>query len=403
MNTDETVQLNRNAGTRSAGTNGGSMQFLKQQNSEGHKGFAHNPYLDAIRAAIIITDQAGTITYWNPFAEQLYGWPAKEVMGSNILEITVSARTEQEAKNHLEQLSAGQSCSDEFEVRCKNGQFLPALVTLSPLYDESATLCGIIGICQDLKGCKLAEEQLRNAQADLENQVRERTTELELSNASSRSLTGLLIRAQDDERRRIARELQDTCGQLLAAMSKKVDRMEMDSSISNLNKFQECRELIASAAAELRNLSDLMHPPLIDDLGLTAALAEYIQGFEMRSGLTVQVEISDEVGRLDGDREIALFRIIQESLRNIHRHSGSSVASINIFCLGEEVVLEIRDQGRGLRTDGGSPTTLSLGIRSMQERLRLFGGSLTIESSASGTLVRATLPRGSSPARFSSN
>ena len=111
---------------------------MKPQNSKGHNGSSHNPYLDAIRAAIIITDQAGTITYWNPFAEQLYGWQAKEMIGSNIMEITVSARTEQEAKNHLEQLSAGQSCSGEFEVRCKNGQFLATLVALSPLFDESA-------------------------------------------------------------------------------------------------------------------------------------------------------------------------------------------------------------------------------------------------------------------------
>ncbi len=403
MNTEKTPQLNRNADTRSAGTNGGSPQSLKPRNSKGHNGSSHNPYLDAIRAAIIITDQAGTITYWNPFAEQLYGWQAKEMIGSNIMEITVSARTEQEAKNHLEQLSAGQSCSGEFEVRCKNGQFLATLVALSPLFDESGSLSGIIGICQDLSGRKLAEEQLRNAQAQLGNAVRERTTELELSNASLRSLTGLLIRAQDDERRRIARELHDSTGQALAALSMTIDRMEMDSSLANLNRFQECRELIASATAEIRNLSYLMHPPLIDDLGLTAALTEYIQGFEMRSGLTVELEISDEVGRLDRDREIALFRIIQESLSNIHGHSGSTVASIKIFCLGEEVVLEIRDQGRGLRIDGGSPTTLGVGIRSMQERLRLFGGTLSIESTAAGTLVRAALPRHSPRPNFYSN
>jgi signal transduction histidine kinase len=117
----------------------------------------------------------------------------------------------------------------------------------------------------------------------------------------------------------------------------------------------------------------------------------------------VELEISDEVGRLDRDREIALFRIIEESLRNIHRHSGSNVASIKIFCLGEEVVLEIRDQGRGLRTDGGSHTTLVVGIRGMQERLRLFGGTLSIESAATGTTVRAALPRHSSPSGLSSN
>jgi PAS domain S-box-containing protein len=403
MSTERIPQLNHNADARSSGSNGGSSHSLKPQKSNGHNGSSHNPYRDAIRAAIIVTDQAGTITYWNPFAEQLYGWQAREVIGSNIMEITVGARTEQEAKNHLEQLRAGQSCSGEFEVRCKNGQFLATLVAHSPLFDDSGSLCGIIGISQDLSGRKLAEKELRNGKAELENAVRQRTTELELSNASLRSLTGLLIRAQDDERRRIARELRDSTGQALVALSKTIDRMEMDSSLENLNRFQECRELIASATAEIRDLSRLMHPPLIDDLGLTAALAEYTQGFEMRSGLTVELEISDEVGRLDRDREIALFRIIEESLRNIHRHSGSNVASIKIFCLGEEVVLEIRDQGRGPRTDGGSHTTLGVGIRGMQERLRLFGGTLSIESAATGTSVRAALPRHSSPSGLSSN
>jgi PAS domain S-box-containing protein len=408
MHTEETSQPNRATNEASASARGSSAHspnpqaFPKPQDLDGNHGSSHIPYLDAVKAAIIITDSAGTITYWNSFSQQLYGWAANEVIGSNVMEITVSAQSQPEAKKQMEQLGLVHSWSGEFQVRCKNGQFLPAIVTLSPLFDEFGALIGIIGVSQDLRGRKLAEEQLRNAQARLEDQVRERTTELELSNASLRSLTGLLIRAQDDERRRIARELHDSTGQALAALSMTIDHMEMDSSLANLNRFQECRELIASATAEIRNLSRLMHPPLIDDLGLTAALTEYVQGFEMR-GLTVEVEISSEVGRLDRDREIALFRIIEESLSNIHRHSGSTVASIKIFCLGEEVVLEIRDQGRGLRIDGGSPTTLGVGIRGMQERLRLFGGTLSIESAATGTTVRAALPRHSSPSGLSSN
>jgi signal transduction histidine kinase len=122
----------------------------------------------------------------------------------------------------------------------------------------------------------------------------------------------------------------------------------------------------------------------------------YARGFEKRSGVSVQVEVSQEVGRLEENREIALFRIIQESFGNIHRHSGSYTASVKIFCLEGDIVLEIRDRGRGLPRDSGDKINFGVGIRSMQERLREFGGSLQIESNGAGTTMRAVLPRQSS-------
>jgi PAS domain S-box-containing protein len=365
----------------------------KFQGPDGRISPTQLPFLDAVKAAIIVTDKAGVITYWNPTAQELYGWSSNEVIGRNIMEITVGAGTEQEAKQHMAKLNDGECWSGEFEVRCKDGQFLTALVTLSPMVDASGNAVGIVGISQDLSSRKQAEAELQNAHAELEKRVQERTAELASSNESLQKLSGQLIRAQDDERRRIARELHDSTGQVLAALSMILSQMQKDSSAANALKFEECRELIASAAAEIRNLSYLLHPPLIDEVGLASAVAEYVQGFQKRSGLTVQFDISSDVGRLDGNREITLFRIIQESLGNIHRHSGSSTAAVKISCLGNDVILEIRDQGHGLPKTAEGQSGAGVGIKGMRERLRPFGGVLQITSDHTGALVRVVLPR----------
>jgi signal transduction histidine kinase len=235
---------------------------------------------------------------------------------------------------------------------------------------------------------KQTEAALRKIKDGLEIEIESRTSQLQ-------QLTGNLLSAQDDERKRIARELHDSTGQALAGLSMTISQMHKDASGANLRRFEECTALIATAASEIRNLSYLLHPPLMDELGLPSAIEEYVQGFVKRSGIRIQVEIPKELRRLEGNREIALFRIIQESLGNIHRHSGSATATLRIFCLDQDIVLEIRDQGRGLAA-GSDKKNTGVGIRSMQERLRQFGGTLQIESNEAGTSVRAVLPQQSS-------
>lgn len=243
-----------------------------------------------------------------------------------------------------------------------------------------------------VKGHGEAQELLSGLQARTERQVEQRTEQLASANESLQRLSVQLIKARDEERRRIARELHDSTGQVLAALSMTLNKMRKDSSVVNLEKFTECVEMIDSATAEIRNLSYLLHPPLMDEVGLASAVEEYAQGFAKRSGLSINVEVSPELGRLDENREIALFRIIQEALGNIHRHSGSLTATVKIFCLERDAVLEIRDHGRGMPSNSGDEMSFGVGIISMQERLREFGGSLRIESNQEGTIVRATLP-----------
>jgi len=240
-----------------------------------------------------------------------------------------------------------------------------------------------------------SQHALVDLQARTETQVKQRTDELAESNGSLQKLAVQLMKAQDDERRRIARELHDSTGQVLVALNMTLRQMRKDSTPAHLRQLDECRELVTSAADDLRNLSYLLHPPLIEELGLASAVTEYAEGFEKRSGLRIEVEVSQQLGRLERNCEIALFRIIQEGLGNIHRHSGSPTARITIFYSDDKnVVLEIRDQGRGLP---GDKVNFGVGIRSMQERLREFGGTLNIESSDKGTSLRAVLPWQATP------
>jgi signal transduction histidine kinase len=168
--------------------------------------------------------------------------------------------------------------------------------------------------------------------------------------------------------------------------------MQPNSSLENSIRFSECIELIESASAEIRNLSYLLHPPMIDELGLRAAVTEYAHGFESRSGLKILVDVRGDVGRLEGNREIVLFRVIQESLSNVHRHSGSSTASIRIMREQQDVVTEIVDRGRGMERGEDGKFKSGVGLKGMEERLRPLNGTFSIESSTAGTSVRVVLP-----------
>ncbi len=356
------------------------------------------PFLEVIKAAIIITDSAGIITYWNPFAEELYGWPSKEVVGRNIMEITVAKENEEEAARHMATLKVGERWTGEFEVRCKGGGLLTALVTLSPIVDITGATIGIIGVSQDLSGRKETEEGLRNERAELEIRVQERTAELNRANQSLRDLSARLLQTRDEEARRLARELHDSAGQLLAAMS--MNTAKVKAQVHKLDRdaaraMEENAALIEQISREIRTISHLLHPPLLDELGLTSALRWYVEGFSERSKIIVEVEIPGDLGRLPAEQEIAIFRIVQECLTNIHRHSGSKTAAIRIRREVRKIVIVAEDSGKGipegklhLNSNGWS----GVGFRGMQERIGYLGGKLEIRSDSNGTVVTAILP-----------
>lgn len=214
-----------------------------------------------------------------------------------------------------------------------------------------------------------------------------------------RELSGKLLHAQDAERRRIARELHDSAGQIVAALQMQLIPMQTDAEQTNpeiASGIGQSLELIQQLSQELRTVSYLLHPPLLDELGLPSALRWYVEGFSERSKIDVQLELSPDLGRLPADMETTLFRIVQESLTNIHRHSGSKRAQIQIHRAEDEVCVEVRDYGKGMpggKNNGSSSQLRSgVGIQGMQERVRQLNGRFEIQSRADGTSVTARLP-----------
>ncbi len=224
--------------------------------------------------------------------------------------------------------------------------------------------------------------------------------QLEKNNAGSyRMLSARILELQDVERRRIARELHDSVGQFLAGLKinlGRLQRCEAEPSIQSHPLLLESVELTERAISEVRTISHLLHPPLLDELGLYSATRWYTEGFAKRSGIHVELRLAEITERLPKEIELALFRVLQESLTNVHRHARASSVSVEIKCTDYEVILIISDNGNGIPQDSllrfRSGHAGGIGLAGMRERLAELGGTLEVDSSAEGTQIRATLP-----------
>jgi signal transduction histidine kinase len=234
--------------------------------------------------------------------------------------------------------------------------------------------------------------KLSQSHSELEALILERTAELQ-------RLSQRLLKVQDEERRKLARDLHDTTGQTLAALKISVSLLQEDCQAEpkKTTMLSGIADLADQAISEIRTLSYLLHPPLLDEVGFGCAAEWYIEGFAKRSGISVTANISTARARLPKRVEIALFRVLQESLTNVHRHSGASNASIHLHHDEETVILEIRDFGRGIPKDRlqslqGASAETGVGLAGMRERMHELNGELEIESDGSGTSMRATVP-----------
>jgi len=240
-------------------------------------------------------------------------------------------------------------------------------------------------------------EEVR-ARSQLEARVKERTQELEEAEGRLRALSGRLLQAQDEERRRIARELHDSAGQILVAL--KMNLVPLEQSLEKQNQALakiavNSVGLVDELSKELRTMSYLLHPPLLDESGLPLTLRWYVEGFSERSGIHVEVELDPELPRLPQEVEMTIFRIVQEALTNIHRHSGSKSASVRIDHDAANTRVVIRDQGGGIpefNSRKSSPIRAGVGIQGMQERVRQLNGTFEIQSGKGGTAVVVVLP-----------
>ncbi len=255
----------------------------------------------------------------------------------------------------------------------------------------------------ELQQKEQAHQALRQTKERLENEVAERIEaerRLRLSEQSLRELSGQLLRLQDEERRRLGRDLHDSLGQYLAVLKMQLDSLRVDLDAQNgqpLEQVCECARLTDECIREMRTISYLLYPPMLEEMGLKTAIPWYLEGFGKRSGIRTTLEISATAPRLPRDLELTIFRVLQESLTNVHRHSESPTAHVQVSIEDGMVTLTVKDHGKGMPPEilDARPDALGklgVGLRGMRERMRQLGGKLEFFSTGEGTTIVAKAP-----------
>ncbi len=338
----------------------------------------------ALQEGIVIVDAQGTIRFCNASGLRILGLREDEVVGRSVHEPAWQVLSEDgsplplESRPTVSTLRTGRPCSDVVLGRPHDGKLTWTATNSQPLFGaDGKTQQGVVVSFTDITERKLAERTLRD-------------------------LSARLLRLQDEERRRLARELHDSTAQGLAAVAMNLASLERTASQlapAGRSTLAESQSLLDQCLREIRTMSYLLHPPLLEEAGLTSALRWYAEGLTARSGLPIELELPPDLGRLSTELETTAFRIVQEALSNVHRHSGSPRASVRLLRSDGTLVLEVADEGRGiapgvLKQATGEPAGTGVGLAGMRERARLVGGRLEVLAPGSGTLVRAVLPLG---------
>jgi len=332
--------------------------------------------IDAIPQQIWSAPADGSVDFCNERWRSYMGISLEELQGKGWQKMLHPDDRERVLIAWRKSVTKGAPYEQEERHRRADGQYRWFLSRGVPVLNARGRIVRWYGTNTDIEGRKRAEDKLRQ-------------------------LSGSLMRLQDEERRNIARDLHDSMGQDLVALATMLGQLR--SSIPSVERksrrvLPESKALAERCIREVRTLSYLLHPPALDQAGLAGAIRDYVKGFSKRSGIKVEVKLSLPIRRMPQDVELALFRVVQESLTNIQRHSGSQHAKIRIDS-DSDLVLEITDAGNG--PSGRSPEhtidpplQLGVGIPSMQERIKLIGGRLEIDFTSGGTTVRVTLPLG---------
>jgi len=326
------------------------------------------------REAVLVVDLSDKIAFWSDGAEQLYGWKRAEALGKSPLELLQT-----QLPRPVAQIETILRREPHWEGELKQTTRYGARISVSSRW----------ALWRDLSGRTLGRFQL---DSDI---TRRKNVEQEL-----RVLSGRLLTIRDEERRRWARELHDSVGQLLVGitMNLSILQRQLDGAGPIDAKFlSESMHLTNEALQEIRTLSYLLHPPMLDEVGLASALRWFASGFSKRSQIEIDLEIPESLGRFPRDLEIAAFRIVQETLTNVHRHSGSSTAKINIWRSTNQLRLKVEDQGKGMilpafGKDDRENAILGVGISGIRERVRQLGGQMQIRSGEWGTALEVVFP-----------
>jgi PAS domain S-box-containing protein len=346
--------------------------------------------------AIFLLDPKGIVATWNQGAERIKGYTAREIIGRHFSVFYPKEAYESGWPDRELEIAGkeGRFVDEGMRVR-KDGSTFWASVVITALRDERGELRGFSKVTRDLTERRALEERLRQLNKELRGRVAdllESQRQVELRTLELQRLSGELMRVQDEERRRVARTLHDDLGQELVALKLELDFVA-NSNDKNQNLLQ-AEAFADSALQKVRNLSYLLHPPLLDESGLLPALHWYFQGLQNRGQLRITFDCKPVVfPRVPRDIETAVFRIIQESLTNVYRHSESQEAHIELIQQQETVRVRIRDFGKGIPANKlGISVNLGVGISGMKERITQLRGELKVSRAEPGTLVEATIP-----------
>jgi two-component system NarL family sensor kinase len=333
--------------------------------------------LESVPDAILVMDEEGRILIANRQVERVFGYPASELIGRPI-EMMVPERFRAGCPQFRDRVvDEGQprliAASEIYGLR-KDGSEFPSEILVTPVRMGRRAI--VTAVIHDITAQKKSEAMLRQ-------------------------VSGKIYEVQEQERGHIARELHDSVGQCLALLRIQlgyVGSKLKDGSGEAALKLADCIEALEQSITEVRTLSYLLYPPMLRELGLRCAIASYLDGFTRRSGISTTFTASSDFGRLSPELEVAMFRVLQECLTNVHRHSGSPSAEVQLSIDEGSVVLEVKDHGTGISAEklkefeGGSLGALGIGMTGMKDRMRQFGGSLEIASTEAGTMVTARAP-----------
>ncbi len=350
---------------------------------------------DFLENAVEGVQQVGAdrkILWANKSLLNLLGYSPEEYVGHPLMDFYADQKIHDEYWRKV--MQEEDICDYPAELRCKDGSLKHVLISSNGLWEKGKfvrTRCFVRDVSEQRRAeqaLRESEANLRLAKDNLESLVEQRTVAL-------RHLSARVLALQDAERRRIARELHDSLGQYLVGLKLNIDMLR--ESPTQLELWTQSAELMDRCISEVRTLSYLLHPPMIDDVGLASSARWLVEGLSKRSGIQVNLDAPRELPRLPAEIELVLFRALQEALTNVHRHSGASAAEVVIRREAEQMVLEVRDNGRGIEREllsrfDQTGAGMGVGLSGMRERVCELGGRIKLEADHNGTSLRIALP-----------
>jgi PAS domain S-box-containing protein len=338
--------------------------------------------LDCVEQAVIACNTAGVITYWNRFAERLYGWTAAEAVGRPVITVVVPETTPDRSEQMMNWFQDGTTWAGEYVMRRRDGTTFPAFLNAASIRDAHDQLVGIVGVSIDISAP-------RQIQADLQQAL----AEVHAARDQLQVLSRRLLDVQEAERRMLARELHDEIGQHLTGLSLQLLMIDPhDPAPALRSRVQAAQRQVSAIMAQVRTISLNLRPPMLDDLGLLAALEWHLQRYTEQTHIQVGFTHHGLAERRFGPEvEITAYRVVQEALTNVARHAGVNHATVQVWLDAEHLHVQIADQGRGF--DPISMHYTSSGLSGMRERVQLLQGRLRLQTvPGAGTCVAATLP-----------